>query len=74
MSTTKYTSHDFQNELIRIMSLEVLRSLVKKIQHANFYSVMADETCDVSNIERLSFGVGYIEILNNLMYSLGFKS
>ena len=43
------------------MSLEVLRSLVKKIQNANFYSIMADETADVSNIEQLSFGVRYVE-------------
>ena len=59
--TNKYTSNHIQNELVEIMSLEVLRSVVKKIQNANFYSIMADETADISNIEQLSFGVRYVE-------------
>ena len=60
-STNKYISHDIQNEIMEIMAHEVLRSLVKKIQNSKFYSIMADETADISNIEQLSFGIRYVE-------------
>ena len=51
----KYTHHDVQNELLNIMATEVLRSKVSTIQERKFFSIMADEGTDVSNIEQLSF-------------------
>ena len=59
--THKYTSPIVQNELIEMMALEVLRSVVKNIQFANFFSIMADESPDISNIEQMSFGVRYVK-------------
>ena len=51
--TLKYTSPENQNELIEIMALKILRNLAEKIRNANFFSIMADETVDISNKEQL---------------------
>lgn len=51
----KYTSHAIQDEIIEIIAMKILRKVVKKIKDADFYSIMADETADVANIEQLTF-------------------
>ena len=35
------------------MALEIQREIIKEIQSADFYSIMADETADVFNVEQL---------------------
>ena len=35
------------------MALKILRNLAEKIRNANFFSIMADETVDISNKEQL---------------------
>ena len=59
--TDKFTSPTMQNEIIEIIAMEILRDVVGDIKSANFYSIMADESCDVSNTEQLSFGVRYVK-------------
>ena len=49
----KYTSPEIQNEMLGIMALEIQRMIVKDIQSSEFFSIMADETADVSNAEQL---------------------
>lgn len=49
----KYQSPEIINEIIRIMGNKVLRSLLLNIQNQKFFSLMADETRDVSNREQL---------------------
>lgn len=49
---TNYTSPDVQNELLSIMSTMVLHTLVKEIQNAGWYTIMIDETPDVSGAEQ----------------------
>jgi len=51
--TDKYTSPDSQNEILKIMGLSVLRQVVDSIHSAPFYSLMIDETTDVSNKEQV---------------------
>ena len=48
----KYTGGDAQNEMIQIMALSVLRDIAQNIRNAVFYSIMADETTDISNREQ----------------------
>ena len=38
----KYTSHDIQNELLKIMSHYVLRGIAEQIQNSSFLTVMID--------------------------------
>ena len=51
--TDKYTSADIQNEILDIMALNVMRNIITSIQAAPFFSLMVDETTDISNKEQL---------------------
>ena len=48
----KYTSPDIQNEILSIMALKVLREIVCQLQ-SSVYTVMIDETTDISNTEQV---------------------
>ena len=47
--TDKYVHHDIQNEMMKVLALQVLRDIVRNLQRAEFYSLMCDEATDVSN-------------------------
>ena len=49
----KYTAHEVQNELLSIMSQQILRGLALQIQKAVYFSIMIDETSDCSNKEQV---------------------
>ena len=51
----KYNHHDVQNELLNIMGAHVLREKLATIRDRKFFSIMADEGTDISNLEQLSF-------------------
>lgn len=51
--TDKYTSHDIQNELLKVMAQHVLRHIAGQIQNSRFITVMIDETTDVCNQEQI---------------------
>ena len=50
----KYTSHEIQNDLIKIMALHVLRRIADHLQKSPFLTVMIDETTDISNQEQVT--------------------
>lgn len=56
----KYTSHDIQNEIIAIMAHQLQRDLLHDIG-TNFFSIIADEYTDVSNIEQLVICLRWID-------------
>ena len=57
----QYTSPQVQNELIGIAE-EVLRdSIVTSANNSSGFSVIADETADISGTEQLSIGVRFVE-------------
>ena len=47
----KYMHHNIQNELLLVMASNVLRVKVSTIRERKFFSIMADEGTDLSNIE-----------------------
>ena len=49
----KYTSHEIQNELLSIMSLQVIREIASQIQSAPYFTVMIDEATDLTNIKQV---------------------
>ena len=49
----KCFSSDISNEVLEIMAHAALRELVKKVKSSKFYSVMLDETADISAKEQI---------------------
>ncbi|XP_048583324.1 zinc finger MYM-type protein 1-like [Nematostella vectensis] len=58
--TDKYTSHDVQNELLDIMSQQVIRDVANRIK-TECYSLLADECTDVANKEQLTVCLRWID-------------
>ena len=50
----KYTSHEIQNNLLKIMAMHVSRDIATCLQQSPFLAVMVDETTDVSNREQMT--------------------
>ena len=57
--TERYTSHDFQNEIIHLMSNQIMRNLLELVRRCIF-SVMCDEHPDISNKEQLTFCMRWV--------------
>ena len=53
----KFTSHDIQNEILKLMALSVLREIAGNLQRAEFYTIMVDECADIGNHEQVTFTV-----------------
>ena len=47
-----YTSHQIQNEILKIMATEVLHNISTSLQDSPFICLMMDETTDISNYEQ----------------------
>ena len=58
--TNKYTSHDIQNECVKLMAFHILRQLSKDIQENGWYAIMADECTDVSNVEQFTICIRWV--------------
>ncbi len=51
--TNKYTSWQMQNEMLKVMALEVLRDVAASLHSSPFYSIMANKTTDSHNREKV---------------------
>ena len=58
----KYTSPTIQNNILSIMATLVRRSICSAVQKTGYYSIMVDETKDLSKQEQLSIAVRYIDV------------
>ena len=52
-----YQSHDIINEMIQLMAIQLLQKLLKEIRSAEWYSIIDDETRDISGIEQLGISI-----------------
>ena len=59
--TNKYTSGEAQNELLKVMAHQVLRKIIGRLQSSDFFTVMADETTDISNREQLVICLRWVD-------------
>ena len=50
----RYTSPLVQNEMLEVLALGIMREITANTQTAGIYTVMADETADISNTEQLA--------------------
>ncbi|KAL4120004.1 hypothetical protein QTP88_012752 [Uroleucon formosanum] len=62
----KYIGAKIQNEIIAACGDIIQKKIVEKINAAECFSILADETTDVSNKEQLTLCVRYIDDQNNL--------
>ena len=56
-----YTSLELQNEILKEMSLSIFRAVVNSIKKSDFFSIMVDESSDVSNREQVVFCVCWVD-------------
>lgn len=64
-SNALYTSPEIQNEIISICGNLILEKIVSRINKSMCFSIMADETTDINNIEQLSLCIRYIDTSDN---------
>ena len=57
----KYTSHMIQNNIIAVMATLLRKRICSSVQEAEFFSLMVDETKDLSKQEQVSFVVRYVD-------------
>ncbi|XP_029340930.1 zinc finger MYM-type protein 1-like [Acyrthosiphon pisum] len=60
-SNAMYTSPLIQNEIINIFGELIQSDIIKKISKSNYFSVLADETTDIAQIEQFSICIRYFE-------------
>lgn len=56
-----YISWSTQNEIISSINTLILRDIVKRVNNSACFSVLADETIDISGIEQFSLALRFIE-------------
>ena len=56
----QYMSHQIVNEMITLMGNTVLRKLLSNIREAGWFTIIADETCDISNHEQLCVAIRWV--------------
>jgi len=62
----KYTSPRIQNEIISFCGKLIKNDIVNLAKTANAFSVIADETADISRTEQLSIGIRFLDKHSNL--------
>lgn len=59
-SQDKFTSPDIQNEVLRLMALHILRDITSQLS-GKWFTIMVDETTDLSNTEQLVLCIRYVD-------------
>lgn len=54
-------SNDIINEMIQLMATQLLQKPLKEIHSAEWYSIIADETRDISGAEQLGISIRWVE-------------
>nr|CAI5858338.1 unnamed protein product [Callosobruchus analis] len=65
-----YTSPTIQNELINLCGEVIQENVISEVRKTMAYSILADETADVSGKEQLSIGVRFYDESKKLVKSL----
>lgn len=57
-------SPTIQNEIIEAIRLVIQNKIVERVKTSKFYSILCDETTDVSTVEQLNLCVRYVDVPN----------
>ena len=55
----RYLHHEIQNEIIHICGDQILEVLLKRINDSCYFSVLANETTDISGIKQMNICMRY---------------
>ena len=58
---SKYASHIIQNYILKAMYLITIRKIDSQIQESDFFCIMCDECCDVSNREQQLLCIRWVD-------------
>jgi len=61
ISKKQYLSHDIIDEQIKIMAVCLLDKILAKIHKAQYFSIIGDETRDISGKEQFAVSIRYVE-------------
>lgn len=64
----QYVSPAIQNEIIEICGKVIVDKIVSKVNQAKFYSILADETTDISGIEQFTLCVRYVDTVGSSLF------
>lgn len=56
-----YISPDIQNEVISVITTHIQSQICNKINKAKYFTILADKTTDISQIEQFSLCIRYLE-------------
>ena len=56
----KYTNLKIQNEFLNLMTKEVQRDIVNKINKAQFFTIIVDSAIDLSRVEQISLSIKFV--------------
>ena len=59
--TGKITSHDIQNEMMKIMALQILQQVCERMRDSGWYTILADECTDMANKEQFTICVTRVD-------------
>ncbi|XP_060782672.1 52 kDa repressor of the inhibitor of the protein kinase-like [Neoarius graeffei] len=59
-ANANYCGHQIQNEIIELCGKQIQNAILRKCRSAEWFSVILDETADVSNTEQVSILVHYV--------------
>lgn len=62
-----YTSNTIQNQIVSVLANQVRGKIIRKVQPAKWYTIIADEVTDLSNKEQLSIVLRYVDSDNVLV-------
>ena len=57
----KFTPKDIQNEMMKVMVLQVLREIAAEIRSADFFTIMVDEVTDNADISQLTLCIHWVD-------------
>jgi hypothetical protein len=61
MRNATYISPKIQNEIVATCGEIIVEDIANRITHGGFFSVLADETTDVSGMAQLSLCIRYVD-------------
>lgn len=65
--TINYTSPKLQNEIIEFCNQIILNKVVTKINSQKCFTILVDETADISEIEQVSLCARYLDVENMIL-------